>query len=504
MKQDSGAPSGGTGLKMAHAGLWAIGARLSGKLIDFFSLLFLASLLVPADFGVVALAMTVILLIEALTEMPVSQPILRAPEPQRDHYDTAFTLAVMRALVVGALVLAVAWPVAAFYDEPKLPTLLIALALAPMMRGCMSPRMEDFVRRFELRPNFWINLAGKVGALAAVVAVGLTTRSYWSIAVGTIVAPCLVTILSYFVAPYRPRFGLRKWKDFIDVLGWSSVAQLFNALNFQLDRIMLGRILPPAAFGQFSMASDLCGLPFQGLLVPLFGPLARAFEQAKTLESRQQAWLQGLNAVLFVVGPVLMTMAVFAEPLVEVLLGDKWRPAAPYLSALAIAVLPNVISHTLAPLALATYSMHMVALRALVAFSVKLPLLLIGIAWGGVWGAIVANGISNAVAMIYALAGAGAVMRVSIFEQIHAIRRTIICMIVFVAVGSFFQYVSYEFDINAKERIYIAFYLMAMIIFSYMSMIISNIIVWNISGRPKGVESMIYNRLITIFHSNKN
>ena len=64
--------------KIIRAGLQSIAGKLGGKLIDFGTLLLLAQLLLPVDFGLIALAMSAILLIESLTEVPLTQPILRA------------------------------------------------------------------------------------------------------------------------------------------------------------------------------------------------------------------------------------------------------------------------------------------------------------------------------------------------------------------------------------------------------------------------------------------
>jgi O-antigen/teichoic acid export membrane protein len=134
------------GEKVARASLQSVVGRLGGRVIDFATLLVLAQLLVPADFGLIALAMTVILLVEAVTDLPINQPILRAEDPTPEDYDTAFTLGLVRALVLAGVVAAAAGPVATFYDEPRLPLLILALATAPMLRSLASPRMADFTR----------------------------------------------------------------------------------------------------------------------------------------------------------------------------------------------------------------------------------------------------------------------------------------------------------------------------------------------------------------------
>src|SRR5450755_1773082 len=80
------------GHKTAVGGTWTVGARLVSRLIDLMTMLVLAHILNPKDFGLVAIAMTVIYIIEAALELPVSQALVRLSLIEPAQYDTAFTL----------------------------------------------------------------------------------------------------------------------------------------------------------------------------------------------------------------------------------------------------------------------------------------------------------------------------------------------------------------------------------------------------------------------------
>ncbi|MFO7771464.1 MAG: oligosaccharide flippase family protein [Roseovarius gahaiensis] len=420
-----------TGRNVAQAGLQSVAGKMGARLIDFGTLLVLAQLLVPEDFGLIALAMTVVLLIEALSEVPLIQPILRATDPTPDYYDTSFTLGVLRACVLAVVMIGAAWPVAAFYGEPRLPPLIVALTLAPVLRSLISPRMAVFARAYNMRPDMMNTLLAKAGAFCVVVIIALLTQSYWAIAAGTITAPLLMSILSYIKAPYRPRLSLARWAEFSDVVGWNSVNQLFAALSFQIDRILLGRTLPTADMGRYALASDLTGIPFQGILFPLGAPLTVALARAETIDQRQRAWAKVLNAALCIMGPVLLGLSLLAVPIVQALLGGTWREMGPILALLALTSLPSVIGHILAPLAIALYRPKLIAQRTMVDLAVKLPLMLIGIAWFGLWGAIAARGLAGLASAGFALTAARQLTELSVRTQVFALRRTIAGLVVF-------------------------------------------------------------------------
>ena len=95
-------------------------ARISAKAIDFYLLILFGRVLTPADFGLVALAMTLVVMLELIADLPVGQVLVRMQDPRPDHYDTAFTLSLIRAAALGVLYVALAWPFAWTYHDARL------------------------------------------------------------------------------------------------------------------------------------------------------------------------------------------------------------------------------------------------------------------------------------------------------------------------------------------------------------------------------------------------
>lgn len=409
---------------MTGAGVWAIAGRLLAKGLDLVTLVVLARLLTPADFGLVAKAMTIILLVEAVTELTLVEPLVRAPELTGDWYDTSFTLGVLRSVVLVAAVAALGPLLVRYYHEPRLYTLLLVLIAAPVTRSLTSPRMADFIRRYEMRPDFVVNLAGKVASVALVAGLLAVTRTYWAIAAGVVGAPMVMCAVSYGFAPYRPRLSLARWGAFADLVGWTSLAQLFSAVNFQLDRIVVAPIVAVTVFGQFAMANDITSIPFQGIMFPLAGPLTAAFAHAPTAAALRHRWDQALNGILLVVGTVLVALAVLARPLVHAVLGPRWDTAAPYLTWLALAALPMIVAHGLTPLAVATYRARLVTTRTFVELVLKLPCIVVGALWWGVPGAVAGKGLAGIGGALLALHGAAQATGTPVWRQLAGLRRT--------------------------------------------------------------------------------
>lgn len=114
---------------------WLVFSRFLGRIIDFFTLLVLARVLTPGDFGLAAIATSLVVVVDTVLEVPVTQALVRLPTINKSHLDTGFTVGVMRGVVIGAIVLAIAWPYSWINHDSHLVLLVAVLSLGPISRG---------------------------------------------------------------------------------------------------------------------------------------------------------------------------------------------------------------------------------------------------------------------------------------------------------------------------------------------------------------------------------
>ena len=118
---------------------WTVSSRLAGRGIDFITVLVLARALTPADFGLTAIASTLVFILDAVLEVPLILALTSLRDVTKSHLDTAFTLGILRALLLLTIVLSAAWPFAQVYGDNRLPALVAALAFGPIARSLYSP-----------------------------------------------------------------------------------------------------------------------------------------------------------------------------------------------------------------------------------------------------------------------------------------------------------------------------------------------------------------------------
>jgi len=372
--------------------VWLVASRFAGRICDLLTLIVLARVLTPPDFGLVALAMTAVYVVEAVLELPLNSALVRLPLIEQKHLDTAFTLSILRGLVVALALAATAFPYALIYGDPRLFPLIAGLALAPASRGIGSPALACWSQKGSFSRDFVMDVGGKLTASIVAITIALTTRSYWALAAGTISAPLVGSLISYIVAPYRPRFSLMAWRDFAGFAGWTSAAQVLSALNWQADRLILGRLVSVATVGRYAMASDLSSLPEQALLKPMMRPIMSGMVAVRSDASRlRHAYRRVDRTIVTLLTPIAIGLAMLAEPLLRLGLGEQWRSTAPLLSIFALTIIPANVGAALGAMAMALDETRVMFQRTWQEAVVRLPLLVGGILIFGLPGLLAAR-----------------------------------------------------------------------------------------------------------------
>jgi O-antigen/teichoic acid export membrane protein len=471
---------------------WLIGSRFAARGVDLATLAILARLLDPAAFGLVAIAMTLLLIVEAVFELPILQALVRIEVLDRGHFDTAFTLGVVRGGVLAATMAVCAWPFALIYGDGRLAPLICVLALAPAMRGVVSPRMAIFARQINFRRDFVIEIAGKIAALVIAAGVAFSTHSYWAIVAGTVATPTVTAGVSFGFAPYRPRLSLAHWPAFRAFLGWSSAAQVLSAISWQCDRLILGHLVSPTGLGRYALASDLAAIPDTALVVPIGRPLMAAFALIRDDEARlRQAYLKASTTIVLLGLPLCLGLSLLADPIVRLLLGGKWLATIPLLHWLPLASVPMMIVAPFAGFAMAEGRTDILFRQKLVEAGVKIPAIALAAMMFGIDGVIAVRIGTNVALAILTMALIRQIGGVPVGQQLRGVARP------FVSVGAMSIVIAAAVPgleaMASSPRLAVA--LAATVIVGALVYWISGVVLWRRAGRPDSIEAQIIQRL---------
>ena len=323
---------------IATGAAWMVLFKVVDRMLGVISTVVLARLLVPADFGLVAMAMSVIALLELMSAFGFDVALIQKQSPTRTDFDTAWTLNLSIAFCVAALTAALAVPVAGFYAEPRLVDVMLVLAIGWLIAGFENIGIVEFRRKMDFRSEFLFMAARRLITFVIGLTAAFALRSYWALVVGMLAGRVGGVVLSYLMHSFRPRLCLRSARELIR---FSSGILAVNALAAGLARVphfFVGRLYGPEALGAYTVGSELAYMPSSELIAPInravFPGYSRLIDDVAKL---REAYLDVASVIALVALPASVGVATIADPLVRVLLGLKWLDAAPVIQVLAAA-----------------------------------------------------------------------------------------------------------------------------------------------------------------------
>ena len=313
---------------LAGAG-WMILWRIATRLLGFVSTLVLARVLVPADFGLVAIATTYISAFDAFSIFGLQDAIIRSPEYDKSMLDTAYTLSVLRGLA-NTLVIASTAPIAAyFFGEPRLMPLLLVLSLFPALEGTENIGIVEFRRNFRFEREFQLFLLPRLISVVFTIVTALLFHSYWVLVLGNLVLRLVRWVLTYAMHPYRPRWSFAAWRKLIGFSVWTWAA---TVADFGRDRswmIVLGRFLDTFQVGVFMMAVEIGSLPLNEIVVPACRALFSGFTAARNEAGGfAYAFRRTISVIALPILPASIGMSAVAAYIVDLALGPQWTSSS--------------------------------------------------------------------------------------------------------------------------------------------------------------------------------
>jgi lipopolysaccharide exporter len=327
---------GSVNQRMAVGAAWMIGFRLIDRGIGLVSTLILARLLVPADFGLLAMATSFIALVELLGAFGFEVALIQMRNPERRHFDTAWTLTVLLGVVTATIMIATSIPLATFYDEPRLTPVIVVLALASIVTAFENIGIVEFRRQMSFDLDFKFQIAKKLAAFSITVPLAIGTRSYWALVAGMLAGRVVSSAWSYRVHPFRPRLSLSAARELAKFSKWLLANNFVQFLRMRGSDFIVGRIVGSGALGVYNIGYEIASLPTTELLAPINRAVLPGYAQlASDPLAMRHGFVNVIATSTLVSVPAGFGVAAVAPLLCEVLLGPKWLDAIPVIELAA-------------------------------------------------------------------------------------------------------------------------------------------------------------------------
>ena len=311
--------------------------------------LIITRLLLPEHFGLMALVSVFLVGLQLFSDVGVGPNLIQNPQSDEPRFlNTAWTVQVMRGALLWVAACLLAWPLSRLYGQPELVKLLPVAGLTAIIAGLESTRPLMLNRQLSFLPITLLDLGTQLVNVAAMIGLALAWRSVWVLVLANVLAALVRTILSHTILPGPPnRFA---WdpaalRSLIEFGRWIFVSTALTFLATQSDRLILGKLVPVAQLGFYSIAAGLAAVPQQivqrlGGLV-FFPVVATAMRQA----DHDPTSIRTKRANLLLAMAPLMALGVALSPaLVRLMYRPNFHPVGILASYLCIGTWLTMVS----------------------------------------------------------------------------------------------------------------------------------------------------------------
>lgn len=318
---------------------WSAVAKWGDRGLTFLVFFVLVRLLDPEDFGLVAMASALIAFMRVFIDQGMTESIIQMQNLDDEHLDSAFWLSITMGVGFCVSGIALAGPIAFFFEDKRLVTVIMAFCPVFLLVALTTVQEAILRRSLNLKALALRSLIARAVGGASGVAAALYGLGVWSLVIQNLVGAATAVVVLWSVSSWKPgiRFSVQKWKEMakfgVNIIG----VRLLSAMDGNIDSLLIGKFLGPVALGYYTVAFRLIRMTITTLngvandvLFPVFSKLQHDPEKLK------QGVCSALKYLALFAFPVFLGLSVTAPEIVEGVFGGEWTPSIVPMQILAI------------------------------------------------------------------------------------------------------------------------------------------------------------------------
>lgn len=324
-------------------------ARILNLILSIGSTAILARLLLPEDFGLVAMVMAVLGFVLVFREMGLSMATVQKKDITHEQVSNLFWINCGFGFVAVLVIFSAAPLIGKFYNDARLPPIAAALSLVAFF-SCLTVQHQALARR---HMKFWLvqaaGLGGNFLGIAVAVILAFKGFGYWALVWQNIINHVAACMILWMFIPWRPGLPRRGTgvKDMITFGVYISGSRLAREARSLVDKILIGSLAGPSTLGLYTKAFSLLMLPVNQLNYPVSSVSFPALSRLQDDRERfQSVYYQGIALLACITMPVITFLVIVAEDLIPIFLGPGWDGTVVLFQALAPAAYVQALDLT--------------------------------------------------------------------------------------------------------------------------------------------------------------
>ncbi len=321
---------------------WFVAVKVSVQLVTWAMTLVVIRILSPDDYGLMAVSQIFVNFMLGFGSLGFGDALVQQGETSRMVVARLFGVLLVSALVLGALMALAAYPIGAWYHDPRLVPLIQVSSLGFLFTALTALPRAYLTKHLKVRPMFIMELSSGLAGAAAVILLAFGGYGVWSLMLGWLTTN-VVKLLGFVLLASEyytwPRFGIAGIGPLFSFGIYRTFEYIVWMIFASADILIISRLLGPVEVGVYVVASNFATMPLNKIapIVNATAFPAFALVQERPSEARFYA-LKAVRMMAAIAVPLFFGLAVTAPEVVDLVFGPHWAAAKPVLGVLALAV----------------------------------------------------------------------------------------------------------------------------------------------------------------------
>lgn len=327
--------------KEASAGMaWTFAEQFGGQIIGFIVSIILARILLPSEFGLIGMIGIFVGVGNTLVYSGLTESLIRSKNANQEDYSTVFYFNLMASVIIYLGIYFAAPLISDFYDQPILMGIIRLYCLTFIISAFSAVQLARLTKNMDFKVQTIIALPAILAG--GIVGVSMAYHGYgvWSLVWNHLTTAILSSLQLWIYSKWSPglKFNIKKFKYHINFGYKLTLSSLVHRISENLYLIVIGKYFSASQVGFYSRAETMKNLPAANLTLALNKVTFPLFVRIQDDDDRlREGYGKVMKMVVFIIAPLMVFLAVLAEPVFRFLLTAKWLPAVPYFQILCAA-----------------------------------------------------------------------------------------------------------------------------------------------------------------------
>lgn len=314
--------------------IWRFLERTGAQGVTFIVSLVLARILEPSVYGSVALVTVLISILSVFIDCGFGEALIQKKDADDLDFSSVFYFNVTICIILFSLLFIFAPLVTKFYKMPKLVPVIRVLGITIIISGVKNIQIAYVSKNLIFKKFFFATLGGTIGASVVGILLALRGFGVWALVVQSLFNNVVDTIILWITVKWRPKwmFSWKRLKGLFNY-GWKLlVSGLIDTLYGKLRQLIIGKMYTTSDLAFYTKGDSIPSVFVSNINSSINSVLMPCMaEEQDNVERIKEMTRKSIGVCSYLIMPMMMGLAVCTEPLVRLVLTDKWLPVVPYL-----------------------------------------------------------------------------------------------------------------------------------------------------------------------------